>query len=81
LNDLDSYRAAMDRQGDDEERVAHDWLTTVYQPTVRAVPAGLRRKLEPPEIFHDILEHRWYMAERAGHDFELKDAVAAYLRD
>src|SRR5699024_12134979 len=29
LNDLDSYRAAMDRQGDDEELVAHDWLARV----------------------------------------------------
>src|SRR5699024_512416 len=68
LNDLDSYTAATDRQGEDEGLVANDWLTLVYRPTVRAVPSRLRRKLEPPEIFHEILEHRWYMAERAGHD-------------
>lgn len=81
LNDLDSYRAAMDRQGDDESLVAHDWLTRVYEPTTRRIPPELRAKLEPAEIFHEILEHRWYMAERLGHDVPIEDATAAYLRE
>lgn len=81
LNDLDSYRAAMDRQGDDESLVAHDWLTRVYEPTTRRIPPELRAKLEPAEIFHEILEHRWYMAERLGHDVPIEDAIAAYLRE
>ena len=81
LNDLDSYRASTDRQGEDEEIVAHDWLTQVYEPTTRAVPRELRGKLEPAEIFHEILEHRWYLAERAGHDVPIGDALADYLRE
>ena len=81
LNDLDSYRAAMDRQGDDESLVAHDWLSRVYEPTTQAIPRELRAKLEPAEIFHEILEHRWYMAERVGHDVPIEDAIAEYLRE
>lgn len=81
LNDLDSYRAAMDRQGDDEALVAHDWLTRVYEPTSRRIPPELRAKLEPAEIFHEILEHRWYMAEKVGHDVPIEDAIADYLRE
>ena len=81
LNDLDSYRAAMDRQGDDEELVAHDWLTRVYESATRSVPRELRTKLEPAEIFHEILEHRWYMAEKVGHDVPIEDAIAEYLRE
>ena len=81
LNDLDSYRAAMDRQGDDEALVAHDWLTRVYEPTTRRIPPELRAKLEPAEIFHEILEHRWYMAEKVGHDVPIEDAIADYLRE
>ncbi|HBO54017.1 DUF4032 domain-containing protein [Janibacter terrae] len=81
LNDLDSYRAAMDRQGDDEALVAHEWLDRVYEPTARRIPPQLRAKLEPAEIFHEILEHRWYMAERVGHDVPIEDAIAEYLRD
>lgn len=81
LNDLDSYRASLDRQGDDESLVAHDWLSRIYEPTARAVPRELRAKLEPAEIFHEILEHRWYMAERVGHDVPIEDAIAEYLRE
>lgn len=79
LNDLDAYRAAHDRQGDDEEIVAHDWLERVYQPLVRRIPSSLRAKLEPAEVFHEVLEHRWYMAERAKHDFTIQEALDDYL--
>lgn len=80
LNDLDAYRAATDRQGEDEELVAHDWLTRVYEPITRSVPRELRAKLEPAELFHELLEHRWYLSERAGHDMPLEDAVQDYVQ-
>ena len=79
LNDLDAYAAATDRQGDDEEIVAHDWLTRIYEPVVRAVPRPLTGRLEPAEIFHEVLEHRWYMSELAGHDTPIDVALADYL--
>ncbi|MFZ5871469.1 MAG: DUF4032 domain-containing protein, partial [Actinomycetota bacterium] len=79
LNDLDGYRAATDRQGDDEEIVAHEWLTRVFEPVVRAVPKELRGKLEPAEVFHEVLEHRWYESERRGHDVPVTEAVKSYV--
>jgi hypothetical protein len=80
LNDLDAYAAATDRQGDDEELVAHDWLTKVYEPVTRAVPRDLTSRLEPAEVFHEVLEHRWYLSERAGHDVPIEDAIQDYIR-
>ena len=79
LNDLDSFQAATDRQNDDEELVAHEWLLTYYEPTVRAVPRELSGKLEPAEVFHEVLEHRWYMSERAGRDIPISTAVRDYV--
>ncbi|MEO7236585.1 MAG: DUF4032 domain-containing protein [Lapillicoccus sp.] len=79
LNDLDSFRAATDRQNEEEEIVAHDWLASVYEPTVRAVPRNLAGKLEPAEVFHEVLEHRWYMSERAGTDIPTLAAVRDYV--
>lgn len=81
LNDLDSYRAANGRQGDSEEIVAHDWLTQVFEAVVNAVPRDLHRKLEPAEIFHEVLENRWYMSERRGHDVPMPEAVDDYVRN
>lgn len=80
LNDLDSFRAAMNRQNEAEEIVAHDWLNLVYEPTVRAVPRDMAGKLEAAELFHEILEHRWYMSERVGRDVPLPDVIADYVR-
>ncbi len=79
LNDLDAFRAAQDRQNDDEELVAHDWLARVYEPIVRSVPRDMARKLEAAELFHEVLEHRWYMSERAGHDIPIADALKDYV--
>lgn len=79
LNDLDSYRAATDRQNDEEEFVAHDWLSGVFEPTVRAVPRDQRRKLEPAQLFHEVLDHRWFISEKQGRDVPLSEAVASYV--
>ena len=80
LNDLDNYRAASDRQNDDEELVAHEWLTRIYEPITRRVPRELSGKLEPAELFHEVLEHRWYMAEREQQDVPIERAIEDYVR-
>jgi len=79
LNDLDSYRAAHDRQNDDEEQVAHDWLMHIYEPVTRTAPPEMRRKIEPAELFHEVLEHRWYMSEAAHRDFPIEEAARDYI--
>jgi hypothetical protein len=81
LNDLDSYRAAYGKADLDEEMVAHEWLMRVFEPVVRAIPVELRGKLEPAEVFHQLLEHRWFMAQRAGHDIPLAEAVTSYVNN
>ena len=79
LNDLDAYRAESDLT--DEQQAAHRWLTEVFEPVVRAVPAHLRRKLEPQEIFSQIIQHKWLLSERAGRDVGMGPAVQSYLDD
>ncbi|TDE94216.1 DUF4032 domain-containing protein [Occultella glacieicola] len=81
LNDMDTYQAATDQQGEDEEFVAHEWLSDVFEPTVRAIPRELRGKLEPAEMFHEVLEHRWFMAQNAGHDIPTAQAVTSYVEN
>ncbi|MFN0282257.1 MAG: DUF4032 domain-containing protein [Kineosporiaceae bacterium] len=79
LNDLDTFQAERGRQADDEEIVAHEWVSECFERVVRAVPRDLRGKLEPAEIFHEALEHRWYLSERQGHDVGLLDAARSYV--
>jgi hypothetical protein len=79
LNDLDAFAAATDQQNEDEEIVAHQWLTEVFEPVVRLVPRDLKRKLEPAEVFHEVLEHRWFLSEQAGHEIDTMEAARSYV--
>ena len=79
LNDLDEFRVRVSRLGDDEEMAAHEWLTRVFEPVVKAIPFDLRAKLEPAEVFHQVLEHRWYMSQAKGRSVPLAEVLASYI--
>jgi len=79
LNDLDYYRARTDQQGADEAIVAHEWLTEQFEPLVQSVPMDLRAKLEPAELYHEMLEHRWFLSERAGAEISVVEAAQSYV--
>ena len=81
LNDLDEYRRDNLRAGADEEVLAHEWLSNVFEPVVLAIPKEFSGRLEPAEIFHQVLEHRWYLSEDAGKDVSLADAVDSYVKN
>jgi hypothetical protein len=51
----------------------------VFTPIVRAIPRELAGKLEPAQLYHEYLEHRWYMAQQAGHDVTRDEALASYI--
>jgi hypothetical protein len=79
LNDLDSYAASYGGPDKDEEMVAHEWLSTVFEPVVRAIPRDLKGKLEPAEVFHQMLDHRWFLSQNEGRDVPLAEAVTSYI--
>jgi hypothetical protein len=86
LNDIDAYRASHPDQfpggkSTQTKVAATRWLTEVFQPTVEAVPDELSAKLEPAELFHQILEHRWYLSEKEGRDVGITQAIAHYFND
>ncbi|MFI2365647.1 DUF4032 domain-containing protein [Promicromonospora sp. NPDC019610] len=81
LNDLDSFRAATDRQNDQEQIVAHAWVRQVFRPTIDAVPREMRRKLEPAQLFHEILDHRWFISQQAQRDIPLPEAATSYVEN
>ena len=79
LNDLSSYAAHHDLGREDRAIVASRWLTEIYEPVTRLVPADLHGRLEPAEFFHEVLEHRWYLSERAGAEADIFDTARDYI--
>jgi hypothetical protein len=84
LNDLDHFRAwqvQLAGQPIAEPAAASRWLAEVYEPTLAAIPAELAHKLEPAEVFHQLLEHRWYLSERVGRDLPLTEVLPSYAAE
>ena len=81
LNDLDTFRARTNQQDVDEAVVAHQWLTEFFEPVVNAVPPELQGKRDPAQIYHEVLDYRWYMSEREKREVPLSVATQGYIRD
>ncbi len=81
LQDLARYRAALEERAGvavPEAVAGYRWLREVYEPTIESVPAAQRGKLEPAEMFHEILVHRWFLSESRGRDVGLEEAAQSY---
>lgn len=84
LNDMYCYRASQTGHLGEalpEAVSAYRWFSEVYQPTLAAVPAKFRRRLDDAELFHQILEHRWYMSEREHREIDLAEVIPAYVEE
>jgi len=84
LNDISAYRVVLERQTlrkVPETVAAAKWLDERFEPTIDGVPPDMVGKLQPAELYHQILEHLWFMSEAAGRDVGLGEAVTSYVRD
>ncbi|MGV1003890.1 MAG: DUF4032 domain-containing protein [Candidatus Nanopelagicales bacterium] len=79
LNDIDTFRMEQGLPDGEEQVAAHRWVREVYEPVLARVPRALRKKLVDPQIMHEVLEHRWYLAERRAKPVSLLDAADNYV--
>jgi hypothetical protein len=79
LNDISSFTVSADLGREDRTLIANRWLTEIYEPVVAMVPPAHRGKLEPAELFHEVLVHRWYLSERAGHEVDIFETARDYI--
>jgi hypothetical protein len=82
LNDLRSYRGYLEQKEGrpiPETVAAHRWRSEVYDRVLAMVPRDLADRLAPAEIFHEILEHRWFLSELAGTDVGTTAAADSYV--
>ncbi|MGK5113789.1 MULTISPECIES: DUF4032 domain-containing protein [unclassified Geodermatophilus] len=82
LGDIAAYRTWLEQE--EQCRVPDAvatlrWRAEVYEPTLADVPAHLRNRLDDAEIFHEVLEHRWFLSEASGRDVGMRAAVRDYV--
>ena len=81
LASFDRYRARESNLSTNINEVAFKWLTEIFNPIVNSVPAEHLGRVEPAQLFHEVLEHRWYLSEAAGHDVGLDLACKTYISE
>lgn len=79
INNMQTFRALNHLDNSPLELVAHRWLTEVFEPVVESVPPELRAKLEPAQIFHEVLDHRWFLSENRREEVPLAEAITSYV--
>jgi tRNA A-37 threonylcarbamoyl transferase component Bud32 len=82
LNDIARFREALERREKrtiPEAVAASRWRQEVFEPTIAAVPERLWAALPAAEVFHQVLEHRWFLSERARKDVGIDEAVRSYV--
>jgi Domain of unknown function (DUF4032) len=61
LNDISRYGAVLEQRTGKkvtQSMAAARWLDDRFEPTIAAIPRDLVAKLEPAELYHQVLEHR-----------------------
>jgi hypothetical protein len=81
LASFDRYRARESNLSANVNEVAFKWLNEIFNPIVNSVPAEHLGRVEPAQLFHEVLEHRWYLSEAAGHDVGLDFASKSYISE
>jgi len=84
LNDISRYRAVLEQRGGRkvvEPVAATRWLDDRFELALAGIPPEMSAKLEPAELYHQVLEHRWFLSERAGGDVGIDEAVKSYVAD
>jgi len=82
LNDIAGYKAWVEQEHGrplTATAAAARWVQEVFEPTVQTIPDEHRGKREPAQLFHEVLEHRWFLGERGQADLDLPTVVADYL--
>jgi len=89
INEINELRANLSRSGNPNitiEAVAYHWLEHVYKPVIEQLKPFFHNKDHPKlnndsvELYCQILEHKWYLSERAQHDVGHQAAVEDFIK-
>jgi hypothetical protein len=79
LASYDRYKAREFAPATPHAVVVKQWLSDVFKRVVNQVPEELKGRVEPAQLFHEVLENRWYLGEKLGRDVGLDFATADYI--
>jgi hypothetical protein len=80
LASFERFKARENGKTPGSSEITRRWLDEVFYSVLHAVPPNLQGRVEDAQLFHEVLEHRWYLGEKAGRDLGLTHATQDYIR-
>ncbi|MGD9093192.1 MAG: DUF4032 domain-containing protein, partial [Anaerolineales bacterium] len=84
MNEIHEYRATLSQ---DNKRstplsvAAFQWLNSIYLPTMNQLDASIKSKISSTELYCQVLEHKWFLSERARNDVGHSTATDDYIKN
>jgi len=82
MNEIQELKATLARQNNRSTPLsvaAYHWLNEIYQPTLDILEPVIHETLDVAELYCQVLEHKWFLSERARQDVGHATAAQDYL--
>jgi hypothetical protein len=83
MNEIQELRAALSQAGNRNtplDVAAYHWLENIYRPVVELLWDLINEDTTQAELYCQVLEHKWYLSEKAQHDVGHQSATKDYLQ-
>jgi hypothetical protein len=83
VNEIHEYKATLSQTHNRSTPLslaAFKWLEEIYLPTLASLDSLSDQYSDPAELYCQVLEHKWYLSERAHQDVGHQIAAEDYLR-
>lgn len=83
MNEILEVQATLARQNNRSTPLsvaAQHWVQYIYQPTIEHLKALADNQNDPVELYCQLLEHKWYLSEKAQHDVGHQAALEDFIR-
>ncbi len=84
MNEIQELRGTLSQMGNRNtplEVAAYHWLENIYRPIVTQVSSLIDEDTTQAELYCQILEHKWYLSERAQRDVGHQATTEDYLKN
>jgi hypothetical protein len=84
MNEIHEVRAMLSQSHNRSvtlSAAAYHWLENIYLPVAEQLGALANRQFTPAELYCQVLEHKWYLSERAQRDVGHQAAAEDYMQN
>jgi hypothetical protein len=82
MNEIHELKATLSQRNNRStplSAAAYHWQSTIYNPTIERLRPYAKEDFDTAELYCQILEHKWYLSERAQRDVGHTTAIEDYL--